>query len=71
MEAHNCENAIKLSALIIDPNTNEEFCLSFPLSRMARDISNFNVTVSLDGFDVHLQVEYNKSQVGPYHGPFN
>jgi predicted RNA-binding Zn-ribbon protein involved in translation (DUF1610 family) len=71
MEAQVCENAMKLCAFIIDPNTNEEFCLSFPLSRMARDISNFNVAVSLDGFDGHLQVEYNKSPVGPYQGPYD
>ena len=71
MEAQVCENAMKLSALIIDPNTNETFSLSFPLSRRGTDISNFNVTVSLDGFDGHLQVEYNKSPVGPYQGPYD
>ena len=71
MDGHHCDDSMKLSALIIDPNTNEEFTLSFPFSRINRDFSNLNVTVSLAGFDGHLQVEYNKSAVGPYQGPYD
>ena len=38
---------------------------------MNRDFSKLNVTVSLDGFDGHLQIEYNRSPVGPYQGPYD
>ena len=65
------DDKMKLSAMIIDPVSNEEFTLSFPLSRLNRDFSKLNVTVSLDGFDGHLQIEYNKSPVGPYQGPYD
>ena len=71
MEGPICNKSMKLSAVLIDLDTNEEFSLSFPLSRIDRDISKLNVTDCLDGFNSHLQIEFNKCPVGPYQGPYD
>ena len=63
--------AMKISTTLIDPNSKHEFVLHFPLSRISRDLTKLNVTVSLEGFDGHIQVAYNNSPVGVYQGPYD
>ena len=62
---------LEISVSLVDPSSQEQFTLHFPLSRQSRDSSKLNVTVSLDGFDGHLQLEYNQGPLGPYQGPYD
>ena len=62
---------MKISTTLIDQNSKHEFVLNFPLSRISRDLTKLNVTVSLEGFDGHIQVAYNNSPVGLYQGPYD
>ena len=64
-------DVLKVSVSLVDPTSQEHFNLLFPLARVSRDSSNLNVAVTLDGFDGHLQLEYNQGTVGPYQGPYD
>ena len=56
---------MKTSSSVTVPNSEEEFHLEFPISRVKRDFLKLNVSISLEGFDGHVQVVYNEGPVGP------
>ena len=62
---------LKLDTLILDQDTNEDFSLRFPLSRIARDYSQLDVAEALAGFNGRIQSECNKNPVGQYAGPYD
>ena len=65
-------DALKLATLIVDVDTDKEYFLKLPLSRLSRRMnSNLKLTESLNGFDGRIQNEYNISPVGQYMGSFD
>ena len=49
----------------------EQLRLSFPKSRLNRDLSNIEIKQNMDGFQGRIQKEYNNHPVGPYVGPYD
>ena len=64
-------DALKLATLIVDLDTDTEYLLTLPLSRLSRDPSNLKVSEAFNGLDGRIQTEYNSSPVGPYMGSFD
>jgi hypothetical protein len=64
-------DALKLATLIVDLDTDTEYLLTLPLSRLSRDPSNLKISEGFNGFEGRIQTEYNSSPVGPYMGSFD
>ena len=62
---------LKLETIISDFQSNETMRLSFPKSRIKRNITDIKDVGILNGFEGKIQKEYNESPVGQYMGPYD
>ena len=66
----NLKKQLKLETQI-RMKSKEHFKLSFPKSRLNRDLSNIPVKQNMNGFQGRIQKEYNNHPVGLYVGPYD
>ena len=64
-------DALKLATLVVDFETDREYSLKMPLSRVSREDSYPNITEVLTEFEGRVQKEYNSNPVGPYSGSYD
>ena len=62
---------LKLETIIVDLQSNETLRMSFPKSRIKRNITELKDVGILDRFEGRIQKEYNESPVGQYMGPYD
>ena len=69
-ESENCRKQLKLETQI-SGESKEQFRLSFPKSRVSRDLPSIALHPKMPGFQGRIQDEYNNHPVGPYVGPYD
>ena len=69
-ESENCRKQLKLETQI-SGESKEQFKLSFPKSRVSRDLPSIALHPKMPGFQGRIQDEYNNHPVGPYVGPYD
>ena len=70
MELQNVVENLKIETKILDSN-GISFTLSFPASRIHRDLSRLGSVHVLEGFQGRVQATYNTDPVGQYAGPYD
>ena len=70
-DSDNFKNQLKIETEIRTKTNRKQFVLSFPKSRLNRDLANVELKENMSGFNGRIQRDYNHHPVGQYVGPYD